>query len=50
MSEPSRVIVEILVAAPIETVWKTLREPAQICRVRRCEGSLGEVWRETTTR
>jgi hypothetical protein len=32
MSEPSRVIVEILVAAPIETVWKTLREPAEICR------------------
>ena len=29
---PDRVLVEILVAAPIETVWKALREPAEMCR------------------
>jgi hypothetical protein len=29
---PDRVLVEILVAAPIETVWKALREPAEIRR------------------
>jgi hypothetical protein len=29
---PDRVLVEILVAAPIETVWKALREPAEYCR------------------
>ena len=29
---PDRVLVEILVAAPIETVWKALREPVEICR------------------
>lgn len=29
---PDRVLVEILVAAPIETVWKALREPAEFCR------------------
>jgi uncharacterized protein YndB with AHSA1/START domain len=32
VSNPDRVVVEILVAAPIETVWKALREPAEICR------------------
>ena len=32
MSNPERVIVEILVAAPIETVWKALREPSEIVR------------------
>lgn len=29
---PDRVLVEILVAAPIETVWKAVRVPAQICQ------------------
>jgi hypothetical protein len=29
---PDRVLVEILVAAPIETVWKALRDPAEMCR------------------
>ncbi len=29
---PDRVLVELLVAAPIETVWKALREPAEIRR------------------
>ncbi len=29
---PDRVLVEILVAAPIETVWKALREPAEMGR------------------
>jgi hypothetical protein len=32
VTNPDRVIVEILVAAPIESVWKALREPAEICR------------------
>lgn len=32
MSNPERVIVEILVAAPIDTVWKALREPVEIAR------------------
>jgi hypothetical protein len=32
VSNPDRVVVEILVAAPIETVWKALREPAEIAR------------------
>jgi hypothetical protein len=29
---PDRVLVEILVAAPIDTVWKALRDPVEICR------------------
>ena len=29
---PDRVLVEILVAAPIDTVWKALRDPAEIRR------------------
>ena len=29
---PDRVLVEVLVAAPIDTVWKALRDPAEICR------------------
>ena len=29
---PDRVIVEILVAAPIETVWKALKEPSEVAR------------------
>jgi hypothetical protein len=29
---PDRVLVEILVAAPIETVWKSLRDPAEMAR------------------
>jgi len=29
---PDRVLVEILVAAPFDTVWKAVREPAEICR------------------
>ena len=29
---PDRVLVEILVAAPIETVWKALRDPAEMYR------------------
>jgi hypothetical protein len=32
MSEPDRVLVEILVAAPIDVVWRALREPAEIRR------------------
>jgi quercetin dioxygenase-like cupin family protein len=32
VTNPDRVVVEILVAAPIESVWKALREPAEICR------------------
>jgi hypothetical protein len=32
MSETDRVLVEILIAAPIETVWRALREPAAIRR------------------
>src|SRR5688572_974168 len=32
VSNPDRVVVEILVAAPIETVWKALREPVEIAR------------------
>lgn len=29
---PDRVLVEILVAAPIDTVWKALRDPVEVCR------------------
>jgi uncharacterized protein YndB with AHSA1/START domain len=29
---PDRVLVEVLVAAPIDTVWKALRDPKEICR------------------
>jgi hypothetical protein len=29
---PDRVLVEVLVAAPIDTVWKALRDPAEVCR------------------
>ena len=32
MSHPDRVIVELLVAAPIETVWKALKDPKEVCR------------------
>src|SRR4051812_13362046 len=29
---PERVLVEIVVAAPIETVWKAIRDPAEVRR------------------
>ena len=32
MSESDRVLIEVVVAAPIETVWKALRDPAEIRR------------------
>ncbi len=32
MKEPDRVLVEILVAAPIDTVWRALRDPAEVRR------------------
>lgn len=32
MSQPDRVIVEFLVAAPIDDVWRALRDPAEIAR------------------
>ena len=32
MKEPDRVLVEILVAAPIDTVWRALRDPAELRR------------------
>jgi uncharacterized protein YndB with AHSA1/START domain len=32
MKESDRVLVEILVAAPIETVWRALRDPAEVRR------------------
>jgi hypothetical protein len=32
MSESDRVLVEIVIAAPLDTVWKALREPAEIKR------------------
>lgn len=32
MGDPDRVLVEILVAAPIDTVWRALRDPVEITR------------------
>jgi hypothetical protein len=29
---PDRVLVEVLIAAPVDTVWKALRDPKEICR------------------
>jgi hypothetical protein len=32
MNEPDRVLVEIVVAAPVERVWRALRDPAELRR------------------
>ena len=32
MTAPDRVLIEILIAAPIEVVWQALRDPAEIRR------------------